>query len=198
MKACARRTNLGQQWLRPRKRRGKVACPEKAQFAETVYGAAGQGKTCMAKAILLEPQLAATNPWRGVAERLARHLGQSGGAMFTPPAGHGPDVEAHGKPACPTHPPYGGASERTGRLPTSHPPTRAIAGCPAAGAGRGSPPVWARSRHSTRMPDITVGTAAGQPADGRRHKRGATCAKPSPAGGRAAASAIRMTLTVVC
>ena len=198
MKACARRTNPGQQWLQLRKGRGTTACPEKAQIAETVYGAAGQDKTCTAKAILLEPQLAATNPWRGVAERLTRHLGQSGGATFTPSAGRRSDVEARGEPACPTHPLYGGASERTERLPTSHPPSRVIAGCPAAGVGSGRRPVWARSRHSTRTPDVTVGIAAGQPADGRRHKRGATRAKPSPAGRRAAASAIRTMLTEAC
>ena len=78
---CARRTDLGQKWLQPRKRRGTTACPEKAQIVETVYDAAGQGKTCMAKAILLEPQFAATNPWSGVAERLTRQLGWSGGAL---------------------------------------------------------------------------------------------------------------------
>lgn len=198
MTACAHRAHLGQQWLRLRKERGKIACPEKAQIAETAYGAAGQGKTCMAKATLLEPQLAAMNPWRGVAERLARHLGQSGGATFTPSAGRRSDIETSGAPACPTHPLYGGASERTGRLPTSHPSSRAIAGCPAAGVGLGRRPVWARSRHSTQTPEVTLGTAAGQPADGRRHKRGATRVKPSPAGGRAAASAIRVTLTAAC
>jgi len=50
--ACAHRTNLGQKWLRPRKRRGTIACPEKAQSVEAICGAAGQSKTCMAKAIL--------------------------------------------------------------------------------------------------------------------------------------------------
>ena len=58
--ACAHRTNLGQKWLRPRKRRGTTACPEKAQSVEAICGAAGQGKTCVAKAILPEPQFAAT------------------------------------------------------------------------------------------------------------------------------------------
>lgn len=53
--AHARRTNLGQQWLKLRKERGKVACSEKAQIAKVVYGVEGQGKTCMAKAILPEP-----------------------------------------------------------------------------------------------------------------------------------------------
>jgi hypothetical protein len=155
---CARRTNLGQKWLQPRKGRGTTACPEKAQIAETVYGAAGQGKTCMAKATLLEPQFAATNPWSGVAERLTRHLGWSGSATFTLPAGRRSDVEISGEPACPTHPLYGGASERTGRLTTSYPPARVIAGCPAAGVGFGRRPVWARSRHSTRTPGVTAGT----------------------------------------
>jgi hypothetical protein len=195
---CVHRTDLGQKWLQPRKGRGTTACPEKAQIAETVYGAAGQGKTCMAKATLPKPQFAATNPWSGVAERLTRHLGWSGGATFTPPADRRSDVETCGEPACPTHPLYGGASERTGRLTTSYPPTRVIAGCPAAGVGLGRRPVWARSRHSTRTPGITAGTASGRPADGRRDKRGATCVKPSPTGGRAAASAIRKSITEVC
>ena len=198
MTACAHRTHLGQQWLRLRKERGKVACSEKAQVVEIAYGAAGQGKTCMAKAILLEPQLAATNPWRGVAERLTRHLGQTGGGTFIPSAGRRSDVETCGEPACPTHPLYGGVSERTGRLPTSYPSSCVIAGCPAAGAGLGRRPVWARSRHSTRTPGVMAGTAAGRPADGWRDKRGATRVKPSLAGGRAAASAIRPTLTAVC
>jgi hypothetical protein len=69
---------------------------------------------CMAKAILLEPQFAATNPWSGVAERLTRHLGWSGGKVLIPPAGRSSDVETSGEPAGPTHPLYGGASERTG------------------------------------------------------------------------------------
>jgi hypothetical protein len=195
---CARRTDLGQKWLQPRKRRGTTACPEKAQIVETVYDAAGQGKTCMAKAILLEPQFAATNPWSGVAERLTRQLGWSGGTTFIPPAGRWSDIETGGEPACPTYPLYGGASERTGRLTTSYPPTRVITGCPIAGVDLGRRPVWARSRHNTRTPDVMVGTAAGRSADGRRHKRGATRVKTSPTGGRAAASAIRTSNHGVC
>lgn len=195
---CAHRANLGQRWLRPRKRRGTTACSEKAQIAETVYGAEGQGKTCTAKAILLEPQFAATNPWRGAAERLTRHIGQSGGATFIPPAGRRSDGETSGEPACPTHPLYGGANERTGRLTTSYPPARVITGCPTAGVGSGWRPVWARSRHSSRTPGVMAGTAAGRPADGRRYKRGATRVKASPTGRRAAAPAIRTTITEVC
>ena len=164
---CAHRANLGQQWLQPRKRRGTTACSEKAQIAETVCGAAGQGKTCTAKAILLEPQFAATNTRRGVAERLTRHIGQSGGGTLTPLADHGSYVEARGEPAYPTHPLYGGASERTGRLTTSYPPIRVITGCPAAGASSGWRPVWARSRHSTQTPDVMVGTTTGQSVDDR-------------------------------
>lgn len=195
---CAHRANLGQRWLRPRKRRGTTACSEKARSAETVCGAEGQGKTCTAKAILPEPQFAATNTRRGAAERLTRHIGQSGGEVLMPPAGRRSNVETSGEPACPTHPQYGGASERTGRLTTSYPPARVIAGCPAAGVGFGWRPVWARSRHSSRMPGVMAGTAAGRPADGRRYKRGAICAKASPAGRRAAASAIRTSITEVC
>ena len=73
--ACVHRTNLGQKWLRPRKRRGTTACPEKAQSVEAICDAAGQGKTCMAKARLPEPQFAAAYNRSGVAERLTRHLG---------------------------------------------------------------------------------------------------------------------------
>jgi hypothetical protein len=195
---CARRTYLGQKWLQPRKGRGTTACPEKAQIAETVYGAEGQGKMCMAKAILLEPQFAATNPWSDVAERLTRHLGWSGGKVLIPPAGRRSDVETSGEPACPTHPLYGGVSERTGRLTTSHPPTHVITGCPAAGVDFGRRPVWARSRHNTRTPGVTAGTASRQLEDDRRDKRGVTRVKPSPIGGRAAASAIRTSITEVC
>ncbi len=195
---CAHRANLGQRWLKPRKRRGTTACSEKTQTAEAVYGGEGQGKTCMAKAILLEPQFAVTNTRRGAAERLTRHIGQSGGTTFMPPAGRRSDVETSGEPACPTHPLYGGASERTGRLTTSYPPARVITGCPTAGDGLGRRPVWARSHHNTQMPGVTAGTATGQPVDCRWYKRGATRGKASPAGGRVAASAIQMLITEAC
>lgn len=65
---------------------GQQHVRSKAQSIETVCGAEGQGKACMAKVTLLEPQFAATNPRGGIAERLTRYLGQSGGAAFTPPA----------------------------------------------------------------------------------------------------------------
>jgi hypothetical protein len=42
---------------------GQQHVRSKAQIAEAVYGAEGQGKACMAKAILLEPQFAATNTY---------------------------------------------------------------------------------------------------------------------------------------
>lgn len=195
---CAHRANLGQRWLRPRKRRGTTACSEKVQSVETVCDAEDQGKTCTAKAILLEPQFAATNTRRGAAERLTRYFGQSGGRSLMPSAGCRSDVETCGEPACPTHPQYGGVSERTGRLTMSHPSARVIAGCPTAGVGSGQRPVWARSRHSSRTPGVMAGTAVGQPADGRRYKRGATCVKALPAGRRAAASAIRISIMEVC
>jgi hypothetical protein len=119
---CTHRTNLGQRWLRPRKRRGTTACPEKAQSVEAIYGAAGQGKTCMAKAILPEPQFAATYTASGAAQWLTRRFGRSESAMFILSASRSSDVERPGLPARPTHPLYGGASERTGRLNTSQPP----------------------------------------------------------------------------
>lgn len=195
---CTHRTNLGQQWLRPRKRRGTTACPEKAQSVEAICGAAGQGKTCMAKARPPEPQFAATYTRSGAVEWLTRHIGRSESAVLMLSASRSSDVERPGLPARPTHPPYGGASERTGRLNTSQPPTRVNAGCPAAGAAFGSRPVWARSRHSTQMPGVTAGTAAGKLADDRRDKHGATRVKRQPVGGRAAASTIRTTLMVAC
>ncbi|WP_412103048.1 ArdC-like ssDNA-binding domain-containing protein [Novosphingobium capsulatum] len=80
--ACVHRTNLGQKWLRPRKRRGTTACPEKAQSVEAICDAAGQGKTGMAKAILPEPQFAATYTRSGAVEWLTRHIGWSESAMF--------------------------------------------------------------------------------------------------------------------
>lgn len=195
---CTHRTNLGQKWLRPRKRRGTTACPEKAQSVEAICGVAGQGKTCMAKAILPEPQFAATYTRSGAAQWLTRHIGRSESAMFILSASRSSDIERPGLPARPTHPQYGGASERTGRLNTSKPPTRVNAGYPAAGVGFGPRPVWVRSRHSTQMPDVTVGTAAGRPADDRRDKRGVTRVKRQSVGGRAAASTIRTTLMVAC
>lgn len=193
---CTHRTNLGQKWLRPRKRRGTTACSEKAQSVEAIYGAAGQGKTCMAKAILPEPQFAATYTASGAAQWLTRRFGRSESAMFILSASRSSDVERPGLPARPTHPLYGGASERTGRLNTSQPPTRVNAGSPKQDGLAG--PAWRRSRHSTQMPGVITGTVAGRPADDRRDKRGATRVKRPPTGGRAAASTIRTTLTGAC
>jgi len=194
--ACVHRTNLGQKWLRPRKRRGTTACPEKAQSVEAICDAAGQGKTCMAKAILPEPQFAATYTRSGAVEWLTRHIGWSESAMFMLSASRSSDVERPGLPARPTHPLYGGASERTGRLNTSQPPSRVNAGSPKQDGLPG--PAWRRSRHSTQMPGVTTGTVAGRPADDRRDKRGATRVKRPPIGGRTAASTIRTTLTGAC
>ncbi len=193
---CAHRTNLGQKWLRPRKRRGTTACSEKAQSVEAIYGAAGQGKTCMAKAILPEPQFAATYTASGAAQWLTRRFGRSESAIFILSASRSSDVERPGLPARPTHPLYGGASERTGRLNTSQPPSRVNAGSPKQDGLPG--PAWRRSRHSTQMPGVTTGTVAGGPADDRRDKRGATRVKRQPVGGRTAASTIRTTLAGAC
>ena len=195
---CTHRTYLGQQWLQPRKGRGTTACSEKAGGAEAVYGVDGQGKTCTTKAILLKPQFAATYTRSGVAERLTRRIGWKGSAAFILSSAQRHRVEAFGGPAYPTHPLYGGASERTGRLNTSLLPTRVITGCPTAGAGPSSRPVWARSRHTTQTPGVTAGTAARRSADSRGHKRGATCVKTLTAGGRAAAFTINRSTTEVC
>ena len=195
---CIHRTNLGQQWLKPRKRQGTTACSEKARSAEAVYGMDGQGKTCMAKAILLEPQFAATYTASGAAERLTRRIGKTGSATFTLPEDRWQHVDADGIPAFPTHPLYGGASERTGRLNTSLLPTRVITGCPIAGAIQNQRPVWARSRHITQTPGVTAGTAARIPADNQGHKRGATRVKTLMVGGRAAAFTIKRLTTEVC
>lgn len=193
---CTHRTNLGQRWLRPRKRWGTTACSEKAQSVEAIYGAAGQGKTCMAKAILPEPQFAATYTASGAAQWLTRCLGRSESAMLILSASRSSDVERPGLPARPTHPLYGGASERTGRLNTSQPPSRVNAGSPKQDGYAGL--AWRRSRHITQMPGVMTGTVAGRPADDRRDKRGATRVKRPPIGGRAAASTIRTTLTGAC
>ncbi|RIV79193.1 DUF1738 domain-containing protein [Pelagerythrobacter aerophilus] len=193
---CIHRTNLGQKWLRPRKRRGTTACPEKAQSVEAICGAAGQDKTCMAKAILPEPQFAATYTRSGAVEWLTWHIGRSESATFILSASRSSDVERPGLPARPTHPLYGGASERTGCLNTSKPPTRVNAGSPKQDGFAG--PAWRRSRHSTQMPGVTAGTVAGRPADDRCDKHGAIRVKRPPIGGRAAASTIRTTLTGAC
>lgn len=184
---CTRQTNLGQQWLQPRKGQGKIACLEKAQCAKTVCGAQGQGKTCMVKAILPEPQFAAAYDTCNVAERLTRHPGWKEDRALRS------SLSVH-----PAHPPYRGVSERTGHRNTSHLSTRVITGCPTAGAGAIRRPVWARSRHSTQTPGVTSGTAVRQLTDGGRNKREATCVNLHAAGGRAAATAIQLTETEAC
>ncbi|WP_407674700.1 ArdC-like ssDNA-binding domain-containing protein [Novosphingobium terrae] len=193
---CTHQINLGQKWLRPRKGRGTIACLEKAQSAEAICGVAGQGKTCMVKAILPEPQFAATYTRSGTAEWLTRYIGWSESAQLILSASRSSDVERPGLPARPTHPLYGGTSERTGHLNTSQPPTRVNAGSPKQDGLAG--PAWRRSRHSTQMPGVTAGTVAGKPANDRRDKRGVTCVKRSPIGGRTAASKIRTTSTGAC
>jgi hypothetical protein len=194
---CIHRTYLGQRWLKLRKERGTTACSEKARSVETVCGAESQDKTCMAKAILPEPQSAAAYTLGGVAERLTRRTGWTDDMMFRSSAGHGSDVEAHGEPACPAHPLYGGASGRTGRLTTSLLLIRVITGWPTAGGGASRRPVWPRSRHSTRTPGVTAGTAAARRTD-RGHKRRATAVNTRVAGGRAAAFTIHISTTEAC
>lgn len=195
---CTHQTNLGQQWLQLRKERGTIACLEKAQNVEAVYGMAGQSKTCTAKTILSEPQFAAAYTARGVAERLTRHIGLTGGTMFMLPANRHPDVEEIGKSARPTHPLYEGASERTGRLGTSYLLTRVITGCPKAGVGASQRPVWVRSRHSIQMPSVTAGTAINLSMDARRYKCGATRTKVVARGRRTAVSTIHTLSTEAC
>jgi hypothetical protein len=190
-------THLGQQWLQLRKERGKVACLEKARSIKTVCDAESQGKTCMVKAALPEPQFAAAYDRSNVAERLTRHPGRKeDGALKS--SSIGPLASAIRASARPAHPLYGGASERTRHLNTSHLSTRVITGCPAAGDGAIHRPVWARNRHSTQTLGVTSETAAGRPADGCRNKRGATCVNIRPTGGRAVATVIRQTGTGAC
>jgi hypothetical protein len=194
---CTHQTHLGQQWLQLRKEQGKVACLEKAQSAETVVGAEGQGKTCMVKAVMPEPQFAAAYNRCNVAERLTRHPGwREDRALRSSPSQW--LARADWEPAHPAHPPYRGVSERTGHLNTSHLSSRVIAGCPIAGVGAIRRPVWVRSRHSTQMPGVTSGTAAGKLADGSRNKRKATCVKIRTFGGRTAATAIQHSMTEAC
>jgi hypothetical protein len=197
MIACTRQTNLGQQWLQLRKERGKVACLEKARSIKTVCDAESQGKTCMVKAILPEPQFAAAYDRSNIAERLTRYPGRKeDGALKSSLIE--PLVRAIRESAHPAHPLYGGASERTRHLNTSHLPTRVITGCPAAGDGAIRRPVWARNRHSTQRLGVTSETAAGQPADGCRNKHGATRVNVRPIGGRAIATVIRQSVAEAC
>ena len=185
---CTHQTNLGQQWMKLRKERGKIACLEKAQITQAVYGAAGQGKTCTAKAILPELQFAAAYDASSVAERLTRYTGQKEDRA----------LRSFLSSVCPAHPLYGGVSERTGRLNTSQLSTRVITGCPVAGVGAIRRPVWARSRHSTQIPGVITGTAAGELADGQRDKRGVIRVKTRWIGGRTAATAIQQSSTEGC
>lgn len=195
--ARTHQTNLGQQWLQLRKEQGKIACLEKARSAKTVCSAEGQGKACMAKAILPESQFAAVYDRDSVAERLTRHPGwKEDRKLRSSPLRL--LARAIRESAHPAHPPYRGVSERTGRLNTSHLSIRVITGCPAAGTGAIRRPVWARSRHSTQIPEVTFGTAAEKPADGERYKHKATCVKIRFTGGRAAATAIQQPTTEVC
>lgn len=162
---------------------------EKARSTKTICGAEGQGKTCMAKAILPEPQFAAVYNENSVAEWLTRHIEWKGDRALRPSLlrrlARAVRESVHS-----THPLYGGTSERTGRLSTSHLSSYVITGCPTAGSGEIRQPVWARSRHSTQMPGVTSGTAAGQPADDCWNKHRATFVKIQSIGGRAAATAI--------
>lgn len=168
-RAHADRTNLGQQWLRPRKGRGTIACPEKAELAQVVHGANGHGKTCTAKATLPEPQFAAADNRSGAAGRLARHSGWNGGTALKPPKQ--PRLAGEASPSAASS--IGGASERTGRLNTSHLPPLQLRD-PLQQAARQRRPVWGRSRRSTQKPGVTAGTAAARAADGRRDKPRAT------------------------
>lgn len=194
---CTHQTNLDQQWMKPRKGQGKIACLEKARSTKTICGAEGQGKTCMAKAILPEPQFAAVYNENSVAEWLTRHIewkeGRALRSSLLRRLARAVRESVHS-----THPLYGGTSERTGRLSTSHLSSYVITGCPTAGSGEIRQPVWARSRHSTQMPGVTSGTAAGQPADDCWNKHRATCVKIQSIGGRAAATAIQQLVTEVC
>jgi hypothetical protein len=197
MKTCTHQTNLVQQWMQLRKEQGKIACLEKAQSAQTVVGADGQGKTCTVKATLPEPQFAAAYNRRSVAERLTRHTGrkENRALRFSSLVQLARAARASARPA---HPLYGGASERTEHLNTSLLSTHVITGCPTAGVGAIRRPVWARSRHITQTPGVTTGTAASLSADGNWNKRRATDAKIQATGGRTAATAFQHLTTEAC
>ena len=194
---CTHQTHLGQQWLQLRKELGTIACLEKARSIETVCGAEGQGKMCMAKAILPESQFAAAYQRSSVAERLTRHLGwkedmSSVSSLFRLFA------RVVRESVHPAHPPYRGISERTGRLNTSYLATHVITGCPTAGSRAIRRPVWVRSRHSIQTPEVMFGTAATQLADGIWNKLRTTCANLQIAGRRTAATAIQQPTAEVC
>lgn len=197
MMICTHQTHLGQQWLKLRKEQGKIACLEKARSTKTVCGVEGQGKTCMVKAILPEPQFAAAYNRGSVVEQLTRHTGwkENRALRFS---SLWLFARAVRKSAHPAHPLYGGASERTGHLTTSHLSTCVIMGCPTAGVGAIRRPVWARSSHITQMPGVTTGTAAKLSADGDWNKRRATDAKIQIIGGRTAATAIQHLTMEAC
>jgi hypothetical protein len=192
--ACTRQTHLGQQWLRLRKEQGTIACLEKVRGVKTVCDAEDQGKTCMAKAKLPEPQFAAAYDRGSVAERLTRHIGwREDRALRSSSFRRLARVVRES--AHPAHPQYRGASERTRRLNTSHLPVHVIAGCPAAGTEIFWWPVWARSRRSTQTPGVMSGTTAKRWAGGFRNKHGATRANIQETGGRTAATAIQQPAT---
>lgn len=194
---CTHQTHLGQQWLRFRKEQGTIACLEKVRSVKTVCDADDQGKTCMAKAILPEPQFAVAYNRGSVAERLTRHTGwKEDRALMSSKVRR--LERAVRESAHPARPPYRGTSERTGRLNTSHLPTHVTTGCPTAGVGVIQRPVWARSRHSTQTPGVISGTAATLSADGNQNKHRVTGVKIWIAGGRTAATAIQQLTTEVC
>lgn len=197
MMICTHQTHLGQQWLKLRKEQGKIACLEKARSTKTVCGAEGQGKTCMVKAILPEPQFAAAYDRSSVAERLTRHIGWREDTTLKS-SSHRQLARAVRESAHPAHPLYGGTSERTGHLSTSHLFICMTTGCPTAGPGEIRQPVWARSRHSTQTLGVTSETAAGQPADDCWYKHRATFANIQSIGGRAAATVVQQPATEVC
>lgn len=168
-KAHADRTNLGQQWLQPRKGRGTIACPEKAELAQVVYDGNGHGKTCTVKAKLPEPQFAAADNAGDVAGRLTRHSGWNGSIVWK--LSKQPRHAGEASPSAASS--IGGESERTGHLNTSHLPLLQLRD-PLQQATLTRRPVWGRSRHNTQTPGVTAGTAIAVAVDGQSDKPGET------------------------
>lgn len=186
---CIHQAHLCPQGLKSRKGTGTTACLEKARSREAVVAAEGQDKTCMAKATLPESQspvillvMAPQNGCRGVPVRNVPDL--TAGTTFDP-AGTPSITKGKGTNGTPEH--VAPAISRNHGMPCSRRRTVCL-------------PVWARSRHSTRTPGVTAGTAVPdiRRTDDAAYKSKATSAKAFRTGGRTAVPATATMSDGVC